>query len=59
MLCLTPFATRAQRGWPSAGVPVHEICGFLGMTEEMFNRVYGHHHPDYQSRAVHALGTRF
>ena len=41
------------------GVPVHEICGFLGMTEEMFNRVYGHHHPDYQSRAVHALGTRF
>ena len=40
-------------------VPVHEICGFLSMTEEMFNRVYGHHHPDYQSRAVHALGTRF
>jgi integrase len=40
------------------GVSVHEICGFLGMTEEMFNRVYGHHHPDYQSGAVHALGRR-
>jgi integrase len=38
------------------GVPVHEICGFLGMTQEMFDRVYGHHHPDHQSLAVHALG---
>jgi integrase len=40
------------------GVPIHEICGFLGMTQEMFNRVYGHHHPDYQSQAVHAFGNR-
>lgn len=36
-------------------VPAHEICGFFGMTMEMFERVYGHHHPDFQSRAVNAL----
>jgi integrase len=37
------------------GVPVHEICGFFGITLELFERVYGHHHPDYQSNAVNAL----
>jgi integrase len=37
------------------GVPVHEICGFFGITLEMFERVYGHHHPDFQVNAVNAL----
>src|SRR6202040_1635406 len=37
------------------GVPPHEICGFFGITLEVFERVYGHHHPDYQSNAVNAL----
>ena len=37
------------------GVPVHEICGFFGITPDMFDRVYGHHHPDYQANAVNAL----
>jgi integrase len=37
------------------GVPVHEICGFFGITREVFEEVYGHHHPDYQSNAVNAL----
>src|SRR5262249_7078670 len=27
-----------------AGGPKHEILGFFGITEEMFDRVYGHHH---------------
>jgi hypothetical protein len=36
-------------------VPKHEILGFFGITEEMFDRVYGHHHPDYQQNAVNAL----
>jgi integrase len=45
--CATWLAQRA--------VPVHEICGYLGMTQEMFERVYGHHHPDHQSLAVSAL----
>src|SRR5262249_2624415 len=37
------------------GVPAHEICGFFGITIQMFERVYGHHHPDFQSNAVNAL----
>jgi integrase len=37
------------------GVPPHEICGFFGITMEIFERVYGHHHPDYQTKAVNAL----
>ena len=40
------------------GVPVHEICGFFGITLEMLDRVYGHHHPDYQANAVNALSRR-
>jgi integrase len=40
------------------GVPVHEICGFFGITPEVFERVYGHHHPDYQANAVNALSRR-
>jgi integrase len=39
-------------------VPIHEICGFLGMTRETFERVYGHHHPDYQANAVNAFSKR-
>lgn len=38
-----------------AGVPTWEAAGFLGMTAEMFERTYGHHHPDHQSRAVNAF----
>lgn len=29
-----------------------EAAGFLGMTAETLERVYGHHHPDHQSDAV-------
>jgi integrase len=39
-------------------VAIHEICGFLGMTRETFERVYGHHHPDFQAGAVNALSGR-
>lgn len=40
------------------GVPPHEICGFFGITMKMFEEVYGHHHPDFQSNAVNALSRR-
>jgi integrase len=46
----TAITWTAQRG-----VPKHQICGFFGITEEMFNRVYGHHHPEHQEEAVNAL----
>jgi integrase len=39
-----------------AGVPVWEAAGFLGMSVEMFERVYGHHHPEYQRAASEAVG---
>ncbi|MEP7031659.1 MAG: site-specific integrase, partial [Pseudolabrys sp.] len=40
------------------GVPPWEAAGFLGMTEQTFVDVYGHHHPDHQRAAVNAFGPR-
>lgn len=37
------------------GVDKWEVAGFLGMSEEMLERVYGHHHPDYMRGAASAL----
>jgi integrase len=34
-----------------AGVPINDICGYFGITRDMFERVYGHHHPDHQKDA--------
>lgn len=39
------------------GVPTWEAAGFLGMTEQTFINVYGHHHPDHQKNAVNAFGS--
>ena len=39
------------------GVPTWEAAGYLGMTEETFIAVYGHHHPDHQKNAVNAFGS--
>ena len=39
------------------GVPTWEAAGFLGMTEQTFIEVYGHHHPDHQKNAVNAFGS--
>ena len=41
-----------------AGVDKWEAAGFLGMSVEMLERVYGHHHPDHLRRAAHSLGYR-
>jgi integrase len=40
------------------GVDIWMAAGFLGMSAEMVDRVYGHHHPDYLSKAAHALSYR-
>lgn len=40
------------------GVDPHQICGYFGITSQMFDRVYGHHHPDHQAGAVNALHNR-
>jgi integrase len=40
------------------GVPIWEAAGFLGMSAEMIDRVYGHHHPEHLAQAARALGYR-
>ncbi|WP_018407893.1 site-specific integrase [Methylocystis rosea] len=35
-----------------------EAAGYLGMTVEMLETNYGHHHPDHQKGAVEAIGRR-
>jgi hypothetical protein len=37
------------------GVKTWQAAGFLQMTQETLERVYGHHHPDYMREAVQAL----
>jgi hypothetical protein len=41
-----------------AGIDKWEAAGFLGMSIEMLDRVYGHHHPDYWRAAARAIGLR-
>jgi integrase len=41
-----------------AGGDLWSIAGFLGMTVEMLERVYGHHHPDFQRDAAEAVSSR-
>lgn len=41
-----------------SGVPIWEAAGFLAMRSETLQRVYGHHHPDYQRVAAEAIGRR-
>ena len=39
------------------GVPLWEAAGFLGMTRETLESVYGHHHPDFLRGAADALSS--
>jgi integrase len=41
-----------------AGVDKWEAAGFLGMTVQTLDRVYGHHHPDHLRTAARAIGYR-
>jgi hypothetical protein len=41
-----------------AGGDVWQIAGFLGMTVEMLQERYGHHHPDYQGDAARAVTAK-
>jgi integrase len=38
-----------------AGVDRWQAAGLLGMSVEVLEQVYGHHHPDYQSEAAESL----
>jgi integrase len=37
------------------GVPIWQAAGYLGMSAEMLDRVYGHHSPDHLKGAAHAI----
>src|SRR6266404_1095012 len=40
------------------GVPIWEAAGFLGMSPEVLQDTYGHHHPDFLQGAAHAIGQK-
>jgi integrase len=40
------------------GVPIWEAAGFLGMSPEVLQDTYGHHHPDYLKGAAAAIGRK-
>ncbi len=39
-----------------AGVDIWEAAGFLGMTVQMVQETYGHHHPAFMAKASEAIG---
>ena len=41
-----------------AGADKWAASGFFGLSFDMLERVYGHHHPDYLRSAVEAMGRR-
>jgi integrase len=44
-ICRHTAATWAMQ----QGADIWEAAGYLGMSSEVLERVYGHHHPDFQS----------
>ena len=40
------------------GVPIWQAAGYLGMSSQILERVYGHHHPDYMRAAAEAITTK-
>jgi integrase len=41
-----------------SGISVWRAAGFLGMSVETLDRVYGHHHPDFLSDAADAIARK-
>jgi integrase len=54
---VTPHVLRhtAATWMMQAGVDLWQAAGFLGMTVEMIEQRYGHHHPDFQREAAEGL----
>jgi len=40
------------------GVPIWQAAGYLGMSAQMIERTYGHHHPNYMRGAAAAITTK-
>ena len=52
------LGTPQQRGSCRLAPIVWQASGFLSMSMETLQRVYGHHHPDYQREAAENIGRR-
>jgi integrase len=57
---VTPHTLRhtAATWLMQAGVPIWQAAGYLGMSPQMIERTYGHHHPDYMRAAATAITTK-
>jgi integrase len=57
---VTPHTLRhtAATWLMQAGIDKWEAAGFLGMSVQTLDRVYGHHHPDHLRAAARAIGYR-
>lgn len=57
---ITPHTLRhtAATWLMQAGVDLWQAAGYLGMSAEVLDRVYGHHHPDHLQQAARAIGYR-
>jgi len=55
---VTPHTLRhtAATWLMQAGVDLWEAAGFLGMSVQILERVYGHHHPAHLRNAARAIG---
>src|SRR5580704_679107 len=40
------------------GMPIWQAAGYLGMSSQILERVYGHHHPDYMRAAADAIASK-
>jgi integrase len=40
------------------GVPIWQAAGYLGMSVEIIERTYGHHHPEYLRAAAEAITAK-
>jgi hypothetical protein len=49
---------RAATWLMQRGVPIWEAAGFPGMSPEVLQQTYGHHHPDYLHNAAAAIGQK-
>jgi integrase len=57
---VTPHTLRhtAATWLMQAGVPIWQAAGYLGMSAQILERTYGHHHPDYMRGAAAAITTK-
>jgi len=42
----------------SKGVPTRKVAEYLGASEEMIERHYGHLAPDYEDEVIRAIGRK-